>query len=65
MTLLYLTAINKLLIIVLFPSQNISRLKFVHNYLLIMLISMVKLVAFTKTPSLIIVTGVVKLDEIQ
>jgi len=29
------------------------------------LISMVKLVAFTKTPSLIVVSGVVKSDEIQ
>jgi len=29
------------------------------------LISMVKLVAFIKTPLLIVVSGVVKLDEIQ
>jgi len=30
-----------------------------------MLISMLKLVAFTKTPLLIVVSGVVKFDEIQ
>jgi len=29
------------------------------------LISMVKLVTFTKTPLLIVVSGVIKLDEIQ
>jgi hypothetical protein len=30
-----------------------------------MLILMVKLIAFTKTPLLIVASGVVKLDEIQ
>jgi len=30
-----------------------------------MLILMVKLVSFTKTPLLIVVSGVIKLDEIQ
>ena len=32
---------------------------------LIVLISMVKLISFTKIPLLIVVNGVVKLDEIQ